>query len=153
MSYTLLTAILAATSIVTMVAATTSPSSSADDQAIVAALDTQFQLAVKHNDAETMDRILHEDYYLVLGDGRIETRKELLDLARGKTIVFEQQDEETQRVRVFGDVAIVTAKLWLKGTRNGVAFDRKLWFSDTYVRTANGWKYLFGQASLPLPPV
>ena len=92
------------------------------------------------------------DFAEVLGDGRIETRKELLDLARGKTIVFEQQDEEIQRVRVFGDVAIVTAKLWLKGTRNGVAFDRKLWFSDTYVRTANGWKYLFGQASLPLPP-
>jgi hypothetical protein len=31
------------------------------------------------------------------------------------------------------------------------AFERKLWFSDTYVRTAGGWKYVLGQASLPLP--
>jgi len=38
------------------------------------------------------------------------------------------------------------------GVRKGQAFDRKLWFSDTYVRTKSGWRYVFGQASLPLPP-
>jgi hypothetical protein len=52
---------------------------------------------------------------------------------------------------VWGDTAVVTAKLWLKGTNDGVPFDRKLWFSDTYVRTAEGWRYVFGQASLSLP--
>jgi hypothetical protein len=31
------------------------------------------------------------------------------------------------------------------------AFDYTLWFSDTYVRTPNGWRYVFGQSSLPLP--
>jgi len=30
------------------------------------------------------------------------------------------------------------------------SFDRKFWFSDTYVRTSAGWKYVFGQSSLPL---
>jgi hypothetical protein len=45
----------------------------------------------------------------------------------------------------------VTAKLWLKGTQQGKAFDRRLWFSDTYVRTPGGWRYAFGQASLALP--
>ena len=47
--------------------------------------------------------------------------------------------------------AVVTAKLWLKGASDGKAFDRKLWFSDTYVRTPTGWRYAFGQASLSLP--
>jgi hypothetical protein len=32
-----------------------------------------------------------------------------------------------------------------------VTFNRRLWFSDTYVRTAAGWRYFFGQASLRLP--
>ena len=53
---------------------------------------------------------------------------------------------------MWGDTAVVTAKLWLKGTSDGKAFDRKLWFSDTYVRTKAGWRYAFGQASLRLPP-
>jgi hypothetical protein len=29
--------------------------------------------------------------------------------------------------------------------------EKKLWFSDTYVRTPGGWRYAFGQASLSLP--
>ncbi len=56
-------------------------------------------------------------------------------------------------MRLYGeDTAIVTALLWLKGTtRAGEAFERRLWFSDTYVRTAEGWRYAFGQASIALP--
>jgi len=52
---------------------------------------------------------------------------------------------------VWGDTAVVTALLWIKGATAGTVSDRKLWFSDTYVRTPAGWKYVFGQASLALP--
>ena len=125
----------------------------ADDRALVAALDTEYQAAVERNDADAMARILHPEFRLVLGDGRRFSREDLLQSARTKAIVYEKQVEEpgTQTVSVHGDVAIVTALLWLKGSTGGQPIERRLWFSDTYVRTANGWKYLFGQASLPLP--
>jgi hypothetical protein len=35
--------------------------------------------------------------------------------------------------------------------QDGKPFDKTLWFSDTYVRTPTGWRYVFGQASLALP--
>ncbi|MEX2126390.1 MAG: nuclear transport factor 2 family protein [Woeseia sp.] len=125
-----------------------------DDLEAVAALDREYQAAVKENDAATMDRIMHDDFLLVLGNGKAFTRDELLESAIAGTYRYERQDEidGTQTVRVSGDTALVTALLWVKGERNGEAFDRRLWFSDTYVRTAGGWQYLFGQASLPLPP-
>ena len=130
--------------------ATTTPAQR--DQAEVAALDTAFQAAVKANDAETMAKILADDYVLVLGDGSTQSKADLLVEAREKHRHYEQQDELEQHVRVWGDTAVVTAKLWLKGTRrDGSAFDYRLWFSDTYVRTPQGWKYVLGQASLPLP--
>lgn len=124
-----------------------------DDMRLVARLDTDYQAAVKRNDAAAMARILDDRFVLVLGDGRTATKTDLLDQATRKTITYEQQDEDagTQTVRLFGDTAVVTAKLWVKGTREGSALDRKLWFSDTYVRTPQGWKYVFGQASLALP--
>ena len=124
-----------------------------DDRRIVAALDVEFQAAVKHHDAETIDRIQHPDMILVLGDGRIHTKADHVAAARDRTVEYEIQDEEpgTQTVRVHGDTAVVTALLRLKGTQGGVAFDRRLWFSDTYVRTSEGWRYFFGQASLMLP--
>jgi ketosteroid isomerase-like protein len=124
-----------------------------EDRQAVAALDTQYQEAVKNNDAEAMGRILADDFVLVLGNGKTYTRADLLDSARSGKTRYEHQDEDagTQIVRVWGDTAVVTARLWLKGVNDGTAFERKLWFSDTYVRTPAGWRYAFGQASLPLP--
>jgi len=125
------------------------------DRDVVAQLDRTYQAAVKRNDADTMEQILHPSFQLVLGTGRKVSRADLVGEARKKTIAYELQDEEneSQSVLIAGDTAIVTAKLRLKGTRNGEPFERTLWFSDTYVRTSSGWRYLFGQASLPLPAV
>jgi ketosteroid isomerase-like protein len=128
-------------------------SSPADEREAVATLDAQFQAAVKANDASSMQRILHDDMVLVHGNGAIDTGAQLVEEARVGLITYEQQDEDpgTQTVRVSGDTAVVTARLWVKGVRrDGSTFDRRVWFSDTYVRTAQGWRYFFGQVSLPL---
>jgi ketosteroid isomerase-like protein len=128
--------------------------SPADDARLVAALDTEFQLAVKNNDAATIERIQADDMILVLGNGRTATKADHVNAARNATRTYEIQDElpGTQTVRVWGDTAVVTALLHIKGaTKDGKGFDYKLWFSDTYARTPEGWKYVFGQASLPLP--
>jgi ketosteroid isomerase-like protein len=124
-----------------------------DDAATVAALDTQFQAAVKANDADTIDGIMADDQILVTGRGHTFNKADALREAREKQTVYEHQEEEegTQKVRVWGDTAVVTALLWIKGVRDGKPIDYRLWFSDTYVRTPKGWKYAFGQASLPLP--
>jgi ketosteroid isomerase-like protein len=120
-----------------------------DDKKVVSDLDKQYQAAVKANDAETMGHILADDFILVEGDGSVHTKAELLEEARSKRIIYQHQDETQQKVRTWGDTAVVTAKLWGKGTDNGKPFNWKLWFSDTYVRTPRGWRYVFGQASLP----
>lgn len=127
-----------------------------DPVAIVAALDTEYQAAVERNDWQAMERILHPDFALVLGNGKTYSRADLIESARDRHNEFEKQVEMpgTQIVRLFGkDTATVTALLWLKGTRKSdhTTFEYKLWFSDTYVRTKDGWRYAFGQASLRLP--
>jgi len=123
-----------------------------EDRRTVAALDIAYQLAVKHNDFATMDRILHEDFVLILGNGQVIGREALF--ANERQTTYERQDEEpgSQTVRIHGDTAIVTAKLWLKGVNAHGPFDDTLWFSDVYIRTPSGWRYAFAQASLPLTP-
>jgi ketosteroid isomerase-like protein len=122
---------------------------SADDKRIVAGLDTQYQAAVKENDAATMDRLLADDFALVTGSGKAYTRADLLDEARSGQIHYEHQEDIHQTVRIWGDTAVITAKLWEKGTNQGKSFDKTVWFSDTYVRTPTGWRYVFGQSSCP----
>jgi ketosteroid isomerase-like protein len=127
--------------------------SSEEDIKTVAALDTKYQAAVKANDPATMDQILADDFVLVTGRGKVFSKADLIESARKKEVTYERQDEEpgTQKVRVWGDTAVVTALLWIKAEQGGKPVDYKLWFSDTYVRTPAGWRYVFGQASLPLP--
>lgn len=125
------------------------------DRKAVYQLDVEYQAAVERNDAETLARIHHEHMVLVLSNGTVITGAQLEKAARDKARIYEQQVvvDDSRVVRVFGDTAVVTAKLWLKGNRaaSNEAFDYKLWFSDTYVRTPAGWKYFFGQAGAPLP--
>jgi quinol monooxygenase YgiN len=98
-----------------------------------------------------MDRILADDFVLVTGQGRHQNKADLLKDARSKATIYEHQEDSNQKVRVWGDTAVVTALLWAKGIEEGKPFEYKLWFSDVYVRTATGWRYTFAQASLPLP--
>jgi len=144
-----------ASAIAVLVSTTEVNASSADDANTVAALDLRYQAAVKENDAATMDKILADDFVLVTGRGKVYDKADLLKAAREKQVIYERQDEEagSQKVRVWGDTAVVTAFLWVKTAQEGKPVDYKLWFSDTYVRSPTGWRYVFGQASLPLSKV
>ena len=137
----------------TLVIASNLNASPDEDAKTVAALDTKYQAAVKANDAATMAQVLADDFVLVTGRGGVFSKVDLLDSARKKEVTYERQDEEpaTQKVRVWGDTAVVTALLWIKSVQGHKPADYKLWFSDTYIRTPTGWRYVFGQASLPLP--
>ena len=66
----------------------TAASSAKDDPAgVVAALDTEYQAAVERNDWQVMDRILHPDFTLVLGNGDVYSRADLIASARGRHIM------------------------------------------------------------------
>jgi ketosteroid isomerase-like protein len=123
---------------------------SKSDQDTVAALDTEYQLAVKNNDADTMDQILADDFVVAWGDGESHSKAELLNDARTRRVQYEHNEDTDKTVQVWGDTAVITSKLWVKGVDKGKPFEWHVWFSDTYVRTPSGWRYVHGMASLPL---
>jgi hypothetical protein len=122
-----------------------------DDRRAVIALDAQFQAAVKANDDATIDRLLPADYILVTSSGKTFTKADLLVEARKANRHYDHQEDTEQTVRVWGNTAVITAKLWAQGTEKATRFDYALWFSDTYLRTPGGWRYVFAQASSRLP--
>lgn len=125
----------------------------------IKALDTEYQAAVEKNDAEEISRLLPDNFVLVTGRGNVINKTELVAEARSGAIVYERQDDSQQTVRFFGDpesgpggtIAIITALLHAKGSQQGESFDYRLWFSDVYLCTPDGWRYTFAQSSIPLP--
>ena len=57
--------------------ATAATDDATDEKKIVAALDTEYQEAVKRNDAATMDRILSDDFILVTSSGKTYTKSDV----------------------------------------------------------------------------
>jgi len=135
---------------VTGVRADVAPPQSPKD--IVYNLDTEYQAAVKANDADGMASILADDFTLVTGKGAAYSKTDLLKSARDKQVIYEHQEDTQKTVRIYGDrTAVVTALLWIKGSAASKPIDYKLWFSDVYVKRGAEWKYVFGQASIRLP--
>ena len=125
----------------------TSGDADEDAKQTVAALDAEYQEAVKQNDVQTMDRILSDDFVLVTSSGKTYSKAELIEEAKSGRITYEHQEDTDKTVRLWGDTAVVTANLWEKGVQDGKPFEYKLWFSDIYRRTASGWRYVFGQSA------
>jgi ketosteroid isomerase-like protein len=121
------------------------------DEQMVGALDTVYRAALKANDIAIMDQILADDFVLVTDQGASLTKADLINEAREKRTIYEDEEVEggTQKVRVWRDTAVVTELLRIKGTKDQSPF--KIWFSETYVRTPAGWRCVFGQASIPFP--
>jgi ketosteroid isomerase-like protein len=121
------------------------------DADAVMALDVEYQAAVERGDAATMDRILAEDFVLVTGAGKRFSKQDLIGEAKAGKVVYTKQKADQRAAKTWGDTAVVTALLHAQGTDNGRPFEYRVWYSDTYVRMKNGWRYVFGQSSLPLP--
>src|SRR5262249_43994064 len=115
---------------IAMLVSSATSGSEEGDRRIVAALDSAFQQATKNCDTATIERMLTDDCALVLGNGRTVSKTDLLMQAKNRDPRYEKQDELEQTVRVYGETAVVTAKLWIKGNVHGTPIDYKLWFSD-----------------------
>jgi ketosteroid isomerase-like protein len=122
-----------------------------EDRQTLADLDTKYQKAVEQNDAKTMAEILADDFVLVEGDGKRSTKADLVNDAKSGKTHYVHQDDSERTVAVFGDAGVVTAKLRATGIEDGVRVDYLQWFTDVYIRTPNGWRYYYAQASLSLP--
>src|SRR5258706_14962231 len=69
----------------------------ADDADVVAALDMDYQAAVKNNDSATMARILADDFVLVTGTGKAFNKNDLLGEARSGRVAYERQEASARR--------------------------------------------------------
>ena len=127
------------------------PGASPPEAEVVAHLDEEYQAAVARGDAGTMARILSEDFVLVTGSGKTYTREDLLAEAREGRVLYTRQDDEQRTVRLWKDAAVVSALLTAEGTEEGRPFAYRVWFSDVYLRTPEGWRYVLGQSGARLP--
>ena len=78
-----------------------------------------FQVALKARDLDTLSSLYSDDYMLVRPDGSVLSRDEVLRDLRTGGLTFESIDLTDARVRVHGDVAVLTGESRTVTSRNG----------------------------------
>lgn len=108
--------------------------------------------ALKRNDGAALDRMVADDFHIILADGRTRAKEQELGPSKSGDIKFEQLAAEDVQVFVSGDTAIATGIGTYRGTAKGQAFAGRERFFDVYQKRKGRWQILASRATpAPLP--
>ncbi len=85
----------------------------------VEALEEQWRQAQLAGDATAMDRLLADDYVGITAAGQINTKAMQLERMRNRSALFTQLDITDSKIKIVGQVAIVTSLFQISGSSDG----------------------------------
>lgn len=132
--------------IIICAAATWAPAQTDTDSAIkskVIALEQLWNQAYKSGDLKALDSILDDAIVLVNDDGSVQNKAEFLASVKSSAPQPSAQQQqvapESFNVQVFGNVAIATGVMRVKGVENGKPYTRRERFVDTWLLKHGNW--------------
>ncbi len=109
----------------------------------IVALEQLWNQAYKAGDAKALDTILDDAIVLVNDDGSVQTKAEFLASVKPSTPQASAQQQqvspESLSVHVFGNVAIATGMMRVKGFQGGKPYSRHERFVDTWLLKHGTW--------------
>lgn len=121
--------------------------SEAADATVLATLDRAMQKAVVDRDPVAFGNFLTDDYVLVVSNSRLADKAAVVAEIDSPDGVMTVNDSHDLRIRVHGDTAMVIADLHQVGRNGDTPFDYWVRYTDTWIRTRDGWKCLSGHAT------
>jgi ketosteroid isomerase-like protein len=126
---------------------TSEPLKDADDSTVSAVSDaesfgallTAWNEAIVANDPEAIRRFAEPDWVFVGENGIFPGDRFLESVADGR-VTHDFMTSDVHDVRVYGHVAIVTARVRNSGTFDGDPFQLDEWSTDVFVRRAGTWR-------------
>ncbi len=113
----------------------------ADAKRQVEVLEAEWRRAQLSGDLATIDRLLADDFVGISMSGQVNTKAQVLDRMRNHTFVVSRMDMTEQKVKVVGEVAIVTVRATVQGTSKGTPVNGEFRYTRIYHRLPTGdWK-------------
>lgn len=110
-------------------------------------LETQWRNALLQNDTATMGRLLADDYLGINPNGTLETKADALASRRSGQIKIQSIDPENVKVHVYGETAVVTSRVDLRGQNGDRDISGLYRYTRVYSFRAGEWKIVSFEAS------
>lgn len=119
----------------------------ADDVAALTQLETVWNQAHMHGDADALDRLWADDLEIAVPKMPVMTRAKALAFARSGRMAFQRYETSDLHVRAFGDAAVVTGRLQRTRTLNGQVAEDDWRFTKVYFKRDGRWQVVAFHAS------
>lgn len=119
----------------------------ADDEREIRRVEAELCHAFEIGDAQTLRKDLDATFTLTSSRGEVTDLAQNLDEVAKREPRYDEFRNHDQKVRLYGDAAIVLGITSIKGTSEGKAFAADFQFTDTYVRRGGRWLLAASHAS------
>ena len=116
----------------------------------ILALEDRRYAAMTGRDFGALEALLHDQLLYTHSSGVTDTKATWLDSLKSGRTRYKSAQRSDLKVRLFGDMALVTGAGHIEAEINGQPRTLKLKFLNAWVKTPQGWKFVAWQ-STPQP--
>jgi ketosteroid isomerase-like protein len=103
-------------------------------------LERSLIAAIQRKDTETLNRIWADEYLGTTPDGRMVTKADLISAVKGGAIALESLEVDDLRVRLFGDVAVMTGHARVKANVDNEDYSGSYRGTGIFIKRDGGWE-------------
>ena len=115
----------------------------------ILALETKWNDAYKAGDVAIMESLLADDFIITVEDGTTFSKSGYLGHTAAAELRVQISQMTDLRVRMRGNIAIVTGAYHEKGTTKRVPYESRDRFTDVWTKTNRGWQVIAAHYSVP----
>lgn len=120
---------------------------SATDEETIRRLDHENTVATWSADGRWFEQNLADDFVMVTTNGNMKTKADVVRELIAADFSMEPYEPTEMQIRVYGDTAIVTGRVYQRFTRHGTRFEVDARYTDVYSRRKGRWLLVTGHAS------
>ena len=98
-------------------------------------------------DAVALEALLDDELRLAGPDGAIYHKEDDLEAYRRALIEVTQLDPSEEHIQLFGDIAVVSVRMEMRGTFQGASFAGPFRYTRVWRAHAEGWRVVAGHVS------
>lgn len=97
-------------------------------------LEQQWRTAELNADVAGMDKLISDDFLGITANGEVNTKQQFLDRLRDRTLTLSTLDMFEQKIKLVGQVAIVTSLAQVDGMSDGQPLTGRFRYTRVYQR-------------------
>lgn len=119
---------------------------------IVRALELKWTESYKQHSIDILSSLLADEFTITVEDGSVYSKTGYISHTADSKVKVEVAEMSDLKVRVHGDVAVVTGAYHEHGESGGKPYDYRDRLTDIWIKTGGKWQVIASHYSVPFKP-